>query len=790
MAQITIYQDYSGLVAEEEAELHLTQIADYVPVYRAIARALQRGETLTVAIERQARVCEAWLRRMAEQRGQASFEFVPVTPRSRLASLWGVEIPKWVSDQAIRNAGLLNKPVSAKPGETFEDIIARCFYSPHLAHNRLPLSHLVDLLADLDDRRRDARRGRQLLGSVYRRRMNRWMEVARNDGERLLVRLLRDNPDELRSLLARFKLLSGYPDEVGLRAMGDDFKHLKPLNFDLAGLSLDEEEVQTSVDQIKVYLNQVRRQEASADLAEELLEQVSGELEVEFDLLHELVTEWGISVDRPLLRRIWNRFAPMEARIADKMRELELRISPKRPEKPDSEGDWKVTGWIEWAVNQYLPYRFWLEETEQRDEEIEGYAEAYADWLYERFSYLRSNLPCIVYRALHNQIEYLEGEGPVLFVAVDNFNYKFLKHLERLMEKAGLYRVHSAPYLSMLPACTEVSKKCLFTGSPEPFKGTAYKKPIQDAWASHLGGRRLRYLPYLGSLKEIREREHDVYFLNHTLIDDTLHQDEKELGISHAKAVRRRIADLVEAVKEFARRIEAEHDLVVITCSDHGSTRIPAETPNFIDQEFYADRVDDPHHRYVSISDEEMKALPDHVDFQCYRLRRKAFGLNKNYLVARDYYRFRETEETFYVHGGLTPEETIVPLCIFQPVVEKPKPLTVRLLQDEFRYGAKSMIRLELVNVNPYPCVHVRVEVLDSNVECEPAELDELAAQDPEEVHIPARLWRSEKEMTRLHIQISYQCLGERRRQVVEPLITIRSMMETGFDLEELDGTL
>ena len=274
------------------------------------------------------------------------------------------------------------------------------------------------------------------------------------------------------------------------------------------------------------------------------------------------------------------------------------------------------------------------------------------------------------------------------------------------------------------------------------------------------------------------------------MIDKDLHQDEKEIGVSHAKAVLRRLGDLVEAVGSFARRIEAERDLVVMICSDHGSTRIPAKTPNFIDREFYADRVDDPHHRYVSISDEEMEALPDNVDYQCYRLRRKSLDLNKNYLVARGYYRFQKTEGTFYVHGGLTPEETIVPLAIFQPVVEKPKPLTVRLLQDKFRYGVKSSIHLELVNVNPYPCIHLQVRVLDENVDCEPAEMDELAPEDSLKVTIPARIWRQEGEMTRLHIWISYRCLGEQQRQVEEPSITMGSIMETGFDLEELNGTL
>ncbi|MBS1251245.1 MAG: hypothetical protein MAG451_00276 [Anaerolineales bacterium] len=797
VAQITIYCNYSDLLGEEEAERRITEIADYVPAYRAIVEALRQDEPLTVSIEREARVCEAWLKRMAEQRGERCFEFVDVTPRSRLAEQWNVEVPAWVSDRAIRRAGLLDEAVSARPGEGFDDVVLRRFYSSHLTHSRLPMTWLVELLEDLDEQRPwDTGREPRLLRQVYRRRMGHWMEAAKSDGERLLVRLLQDDADQLQSVLAQFKVLRGYPSKVGQRVMGADFAHLRPLDLNLAGLRLSNADLRPAVDQITVYLNQARQQEASVALVETLLEQVSGELKAEFETLYELVTEREIAIERPLVNRVRERFAAIRAHIVDQIENLALYVPPEHPEAPDPKEDWDVSQWLQWAVDEYLPYRFWLEETEGRDEKIERYAAAYADWLYDHYPELRANFQQVVYRTLHNQMTYLESEGPALFIAIDNFNYKFLDHLERLLEDAGFYCSEQPPYLAMLPTCTEVSKKCLFTGSPEPFEETGYERPIHDAWhrqrgwTASVGDRGLRYLPYLGALKEIKDREHDVYFLNHTLIDEVLHKSEKELGISHAKAVRRRLGDLVGAVEEFARRIGAERELTVIVCSDHGSTRIPTEAVNLVDQAFYRERLDDPHHRYIAVSDDDMEALPDNVDFECYRFRRKVFGLNTNYVVVRGYSRFKDTDEASYVHGGLTPEETIVPLSVFQPVVEAPKLLTARLLEDEFRYGAKATIHLELVNVNSYPCLDLRIEVLDENVDYEPAKLEALGGHEDIELNIPVRIWRRDEDVTDLRLQISYQCLGERKRQVEVLAITMRSMMETDFDLEELNGAL
>jgi hypothetical protein len=132
-------------------------------------------------------------------------------------------------------------------------------------------------------------------------------------------------------------------------------------------------------------------------------------------------------------------------------------------------------------------------------------------------------------------------------------------------------------------------------------------------------------------------------------------------------AVRQRLRALAEDVRTFAERIGAEHNLVVIVVSDHGSTRIPAEAPNPIDRCFYASRVSDQHHRYVTISDKELAALPDNVRFECYVFERERFDLPTNYLAARSTYRFAEAGAGIYVHGGLSPEETIVPLTVFTP---------------------------------------------------------------------------------------------------------------------------
>jgi hypothetical protein len=124
-----------------------------------------------------------------------------------------------------------------------------------------------------------------------------------------------------------------------------------------------------------------------------------------------------------------------------------------------------------------------------------------------------------------------------------------------------------------------------------------------------------------------------------------------------------------------------------------------------------------------------------------------------------------------------------VPLTVFTPVVVTPSPLTVRLLADEFRYGVKSFIRLELVNPNQYACQKVHAEVLTPNVEAGSVVVGDLNALSQTEVQIEARIRRVTEEMTALQVRVGYEFLGQPHSQVVGLPVKMKRIMTTTFDL-------
>jgi len=784
MDVVCLCVDYACLLKPGPDHILVEAIADYVPAYARMAEALHAGRPLTVVVRHS--TCAAWLRAAQEKYGPERIQVQEITCRGRLAELWGVEVSAWVSDEAIARSGLLDVPLQAQPGQRFEDVVLEAFYSPFLAYDRLPMPYLADLLTSYDPERWASADRRPLVKEVLARRLQAWTEAATSPGEQLLVEGLQRDPVALARKLALVKVLAGYPPQVGQRILGPKYNPLAALNLDLGGLPVREADIADGIDQVRVHLNTLAHTLPPSQALSAILEQTSGYLVAEFEALQALLKSGEVAVDTSLIRQVQQRFAPIHDHLEQELADLALLVTPPRPPHPDLDGNWTADDWLDWAVEHYLPYRFWLEEIGQYDEEIAAQADAYAEWLYANYPALRLTYPRMVYQGLLTLRDRLAGPAPILIVVADNLNDKFHPDLARYLQAQGFFAGQSTPHLAMLPSCTEVSKKCLFTGQPEPFRGTAYEKPALAAWEPALGGRRVRYLSGIGALRSVKRREHDVYFLNYTPVDQALHDDERQTGVPTGVAVRQRLRALAADVRAFAERIGAERDLVVIVVSDHGSTRIPAKAPNPIDRHFYAARVDDRHHRYVTISDEELAALPDNVRFECYVFERERFDLPANYLAARSTYRFAEAGEGIYVHGGLSPEETIVPLTVFTPAAVAPKPLTVRLLADEFRYGVKSLVRLELVNPNRYACQEVHVEVLNSNIEAAPVVVGDLDALSQAEVQIEARIRRSGEDLTALQVRVTYRFLDQPHSQTEELPIKMKRIMTTTFDVDEL----
>ena len=762
--------------------------AAYVEGYDQIARAIHIGKDLNVLVTD--RTVGRWLKVMASKYGPAYIHIEEVTPRRIFQQQTGIsELPRNATDQQILESGLLDLKIPASPGETFEDYLLKVFFGRFII---LPnsLRRVSEIVTNYEPGQWQEALRRSLVGEVYQKRiriLSQEFETEGRSAEKQMLDWIDASPQVLIRNLFALKVLSSYPEELGERVFGSVYRDLINLNLDLRKVPVVIAGNEKVLSEINLYLEKILSS-LDEETLNQILNQVSGYLEVEFDAIQRLLTSRDYEITNELVNEVQDKFKTLHTspRIAQLLADLDMLISRDPPSHPDP--TWDVDTWIQWATREYLPYRYWLENTGLLDDDIGEIANAYAEWLYQNYGQLHFNSDRMVWKALLNLKEDIKTHaGPVLVVVVDNFNTKFYTDLRLAMQHQGFYE-HQMDYcLSLLPSCTEVSKKSLILGHYAPFTESAYRDQVENTWTNRLG-KRIKYLATISDLRSINRQQHDVYFLNYLPLDINLHLNENQLGISHSQTIRRYLTFLAQDIQSFSQRIGAERDLMVIVVSDHGSTCIPKGTVNVIQGKFYRDRAEDEHHRYIAISEEELKNLPDNSKFDCYYFDKSVYDLNKHYLVARRLYRFLPTDDHAYIHGGLTPEETLVPLAVFQPATITPKPLMITLLGPAKIYiGTKVDLQLEITNINNYPCELVSLEFIDANITAEKVNIEDIGQLDRITINVPARCPRTANgSAKKLNTHISYNFLGQPWENHIEIPVEIVEPAKAKFDLDHL----
>lgn len=785
MIHLTLVASSLGMDHAQSSDLVIASQDDYLLGYQRIVEAIHAKRDLQVLVRD--KLVGKWLTVLARRYGPNHVQLSELTLHKQLQKQIGVEIPAHITDQQLLDSGLLELNIPAAPGTAFNTYILDVFFGTFLT-TPSGLRRVGEIIASYDPDQWRSALERPLVNSIYQnqvRQLRQELKAAGEIAELQLLEWLHTDPELFIRNLAALKLLAGYPEALGKRVFGKTYPELRKLDLRKVPVSLTGND--TVRDEIRLYLASFRSQDPDGALVE-LLDQVSGFIEAEFNAVLASINTGHVAVTAEAVRRVREKFRPLAAspRLAQTLADLDLLISRDPPSTPDRL--WNESQWIKWAMQEYLPYRFWLESTGQLNDEIGDVAGAYADWLYEHYGQLLYHSNHMAWKSVLNLKETLATHsGPVLVVMVDNLNAKFYPDFQSRMQEQGYFE-HSLAYcISMLPSCTEVSKRCVMTGHYIPFADGSYQSPIENIWGERLG-RKVKYVPNIGELRAVASREHDVYFLNYLPLDIVMHQSENHTGISHAQAIRAYLESLSRDIRAFASRIGAERDLMVVTLSDHGSTRIPSGTVNVIQGKFYKDRAEDEHHRYISVSDSEMAKLSTNSQYDCYPFDKQKYELNANYLVARRLYRFKPTDESVYIHGGLTPEETLVPVAIYQPVTVTPKPLSITLLSGGKLYvGTKLDLELELTNFNAYPCEAVTIELPDPNIEADSQLVGDIGKLQRVRLGFAARCPRTADPAAKtLHLRVTYRFLGQPCEHPVQIPVSIIEPARAKFDIDDL----
>jgi len=755
----------------------LKNISDYPGIYNRICEVIQNNQDQVVIVQHP--TIMQWLRNMAARYPQGSFAFETTDARSALAQLWEIEIPASVTNEDILQNDLLTLDLRPQPGFNFEDTLLAHFYSAQFSAKTFPFTQLPQLFATLDGERWQANRANPLLARTLHQRLEAWKNKARSSEQRQFIEWFAANPLNLQNQLMAFRVLRAYP-ALGESLLGEAFPILATLKLQLQDLAVDEKSIPAAVTQVTYQLNAYQPQ--SAEELEALITQVSGLLWVEFETLEKLMLSNPAWISPAIVEQMEGKFESFSRRIAKRLAELRAQIRPAKPQAPDLQ--WDVNQMLDWATNAYLPYQAWCSTQEQFDKDLYTLGDQFSEWLVNNWPDIHANSRRMIFNILPNIAPELNNPQRVhLMLVVDNLNWAFAEILRDLFQEKGFYLLGSEPYLAMLPTETENSKKCLLSGAVgyTAIDDRTYKGILETGWVPYLSNdNAFRYISDIGKLNQVETLDARAYVVNYLAVDKALHKSKDEIGMAHSKHVHHLLEELVENVAAFIEKHSLGDRIRIHVVSDHGSTQIPADLQNDVDPAFFKQAgFDARSHRYLEVSNERFATLADNLKLDCFFLPAGDYLLPANVLCARRANRFLPTDKDVFVHGGVLPEEVIVPYMALEPATVPLQNLTILLKNKEFRYRLET-VELEIGNPNDAAVEQVQVSALNGNVEWEfdPIPLLNGKTKIARQVTTRFRLTSLPEEQTTLSLRVRFRSRGETHAFDIKLPIAMRKIVE------------
>jgi hypothetical protein len=420
-------------------------------------------------------------------------------------------------------------------------------------------------------------------------------------------------------------------------------------------------------------------------------------------------------------------------------------------------------------------------------EKIDKFSLLYGDWIFSNYDSLISCEGRMLHKTMTNISSSVKEDELSLIVIIDNFNYKYVSMCKEYFSGKGFSNTMNHPMIAMIPTETSVSKAAFFSGQPFNTEDKSYENMCKE-WETFLEGK-VEYIADIGKLDTIDEKKAKLYILNYLSVDKILHESQNNSALPISFRIQEELKAMMDKIVSFSKRLGVENKIKVYFISDHGSTKISQKQENLIDSKYYKSKSEDCAYRVIALNDKKFDIYKDSIGHLCYVLDRNHYGIKENYLIAKSYNRFMETDLSFYVHGGITPEENIIPLLKFERINVKLIYPEVLLRNNEFRYSTTSSVHLTIKNHNEYSIDSIEFSILNSNIRWEQGVYVVPRIEKETQIDIyldKVRLLKSSTEKEILILKARFNFLGKEYEQNYEFSIKIKSTQENKFDFDDL----
>ncbi|MCF2503767.1 hypothetical protein L0663_10295 [Dyadobacter sp. CY107] len=445
--------------------------------------------------------------------------------------------------------------------------------------------------------------------------------------------------------------------------------------------------------------------------------------------------------------------------------------------------------WKEWAVSSFIPYKFYYDEAEIVDSKalslIELNAVLFGDWLFENLgSVLNEDDIYTNIDIVKTVREHMKNNSSVIWLIIDGLAGQYTSTLETVLKSNGINRIQTNWSFATLPTITELAIPITISGR--------YGRSIEDSDFSNRANLLKKAFPdkvaiYSSQASEFHtslNKTFDLCCLHVRDIDTEMHKSERDFYSGRTAEIERHLEKYVGIVSALMRKAP-ERKMSLVISTDHGATKCLMNEQMIKNQKLNELAQSRPRERCVPLTAQLEIETWEKQDI--YMLG-KAVSRNKfDWAIARGYKYFGRNDSG-YRHGGLTPEEVIVPVltgCILELDVIK---LSIRPIGfNEFRFGKSERnfkFRIRNSNINSIQISKVTVLQEKDTIFHLPLDIPANAEADlTGTIKLHPRLKAHSKDgKLNLELAVKYTLLGHHYEDVINlDILTERDEFENDF---------
>lgn len=506
-----------------------------------------------------------------------------------------------------------------------------------------------------------------------------------------------------------------------------------------------------------------------------VLNKMSGKLEGELTALKKYLSLRIARCSSPLLEHVRDKFGdlPCTDVIVDELLE---ELPPRRPSAPQDR--WRTKKWISWAVHEYMPYKQWLINHRQSDSILEEQTTRYEEWLYRSYPRMLAHTDKLVFGTYTYVKRELDKGHRVLWALIDNLSCFWSPILIKALLENDLVPSQPPVYqLAMLPSETSVSRTSALLGLlPSQIAAHDIMAAFRETWRAR-GVPDVRVISGLDELDEISQYAADLFLFVHNRLDHLAHTPDYQLD-DREDEIRFVLSKLASRLSVAVKSLAELSSTKLVISSDHGSTRLYEENKRLkVPPSATEDATYEQHGRFIRTS--KLDSV-DSCDW--FALTADDFGLADDYAVAKGSF-FISRRPLGYTHGGLTPEETVVPLLVFEPGTLPKLDLCFEQISDPIRPGRPQKLSLLVTNPFPLPIEGLEITLPDYGVRFGPLTMEAKTEVATEErnIELPPKI-PVEDDVTYVDSTAVFKVAGVSSSQSTKLRLKIRRLYATEMD--------